>query len=374
MNDPTRDENEYLVADANDSQVMALTLVVFDVARSAVWSYPHDDTTSLLTKSTLAAKVIATVSTGILAVVLYHDHRYARQSSIFLSLFLSITTITEGSRTRGFFLRGSWGMDAKMTTVAGLTLGGVIARAILVVMLELPKDLIQHADEKIEPNATVGFWSRSLLIWANSLMVRGYQRQIKMDDLASLAPEIRSQKLAGSMLRVWGTADKEDKQALTKACFRVLFWPILSAWTASMAFAVLYFGSVFILKATLSLLGAPDRRAVDVQGLIGATVLIHSFNAIVQSRLKEAINHLSVMIRGCLTAIMADKATRLPAAAAKKCALLSLMTADINGITDSLKALFELSTAIPSMAVGLYLLWTVIGYAGFLAMVPVVGK
>lgn len=346
---------------------------MFDIARSVVWSSPQD-ATPLLSKTTLAAKVMATTSSAIWAAVLYYDHRYSRQSSIFLSLLLSITAITEGSRTRSFFLRGSSGMGAGMTTVAGLTLAGVVLRIVLIVLLELPKDLIDHADEKLDPNATVGFWNRSLLLWANSLMIRGYQRQIKMEDLGSLRPEARSQLLVDRMSRAWDAANKEDKHALTKACLRVLFWPILSAVAVQVLFVSVYFGSVFTVWATLNDLRTPDRRAAVAQSLIGANVLIQAINAIAQSRINETINHLSILIRGSLISIMAEKATRLPSSAAKKCALLSLMTADINGIIDSLRQLFPMATAIPSMAIGFYILWSVIGYAAFFAIIAVVCK
>lgn len=348
---------------------------MFEVARNVVWAYP-EDATSLLTKTTLAAKILASLSSAILAAVLYCDHRYARQSSIFLSLFLSITAITEGSRTRSFVLRGtgSSGMDSQMMTIAGLTLAGVVLRIALVVLLELPKDLIQHADENLDPNATVGFWSRSLLLWANSLMLRGYKREIKMDDLPSLGAETKSQLLADRMSRAWDAANKEDKYALTKVCVKVLLRPILSALAVQVAFAAIFFGSVFTIWATLRELGIQDHRVATVQGLIGANVLIQALTAIAQSRIAETVNHLSILIRGSLTSIMTEKAIRLTPAAAKKCAILSLMTADINGIIDSLKPLFQMTTAVPTMAIGFYILWTVVGYAAFFAIIPVARK
>lgn len=265
-------------------------------------------------------------------------------------------------------------MDSEMTTVAGLTLAGVVLRIALIVLLEQPKDLIPHAEEKLDPNAAAGFWSRTLLLWANSLMLRGYRKQIKMDDLASLAAETKAQSLADRMSRAWDAANKEDKNALTKVCFKVMLWPILSAVVAQVVFVSAFFGSVFTVWATLNDLRNADRRSVVVQGLIGANVLIHAINALVQSRINETINHLSIIIRGSLTSIMTEKASRLPSAAAKKCALLSLMTADINGIIDALRQMIPMVTAIPSMAIGFYIMWTIIGYAAFFAIIGVVGK
>lgn len=349
---------------------MALGLVIFDIARSAVWSYPQG-ATSLLTNTTLAAKIMATASSGILAAMLYYDHRYARQSSIFLSVLLSISVVTEGSRTRSFFLRGSSGM-AEMISIAGLTLVGVVLRTVLVVLLELPKDLTQFTDNKLVPNATTGFWSRSLLIWANPIMMRGYKRQITMSDLASLGPDTGSQRLADHMVQVWGAADKTDKHALTKTCLKVLFWPILWACVSTALAQAVFFGSIFVLRATLNQLGASGSNIHAVQGVIGANVLIQAAVSIVDSVMKENQNHLAVMIRGSLTSIMADKVTRLPSAAAKKSALLSLMTADINAIVDPLFDLCLFSVALPMTAVGLYLLWTVIGYASFFTIIGIV--
>lgn len=308
---------------------------------------------------------MSTVSSVMLAIALYYDHCHAPQSSIFLSLFLSLSTITEGARTRSFFLRGN-------STVAGLTLACVLLRAILVVLLELPKDLTQYANEKLVPDATVGFWGRTLLIWANAVMLRGYRARITMNDLASLGPSTRAQNLVAGMGRAWNAADKKSKHALTKTCLRVLFWPICSALVAHMVKSAVGFGSVYVIWTTLNQLEAPDSRAFVAQGVIGANVLIYFVSAAAESSATERINILSVAVRGCMTAIMTDKSARLPSAAAKESALLSLMTSDINGIVGSLSHLYHIVLSIPETAVGFYLLWTVIGYAAFFVIIALV--
>lgn len=317
---------------------------------------------------------MSTVSSGMLAIALYYDHRGALQSSVFLSLFLSLSTITEGARARSFFLRGSSGTTPEMTTVAGLTLACVILKIMLVVLLEFPKDLTQFTDEKLVPDATVGFWGRTLLIWANLFMLRGYRARITMDDLASLGPNTRAQHLGARMEQVWRATDKKSKHALTKTCFRVLFWPSCNAFVAQLVNSALEFGNVYVIWMTLNQLEAPDSRAFVAQGVIGANVLLYFVCAVAESTATEKINILSVAMRTCLTSIMTDKAARLPSVTAKESALLSLMTSDTNGIVDALADLYHIVLSIPALAVGFYLLWTVIGYAAFFVIIALLCK
>lgn len=307
-----------------------------------------------------------------LAVTLCYDHLFAPQSTAFVSLVLTISILTEGTRTRSFFLRD----NPSMTTVAGLSLGCVMLKAILVVLLELPKsvDSAEYRNRDIIPDATVGFWNRIFLVWVNSLFLKGFRSNISMSDLKDLDPATESQLLADKMESTWAAADKTDGYALAKACGSVLRWQLLSAWVPYTLLDALRFVNVFVIQATLDYMQSPDEQPQVARGLIGANVLIYTLTLIMSSSANERKNQLSIRIRGVLTAMMIEKTMHLPTETAKESAALTLMNADITGIIDTLSDMFSLTLIVPELAVAFYCLWRVIGAAFFLTVVPLIRK
>lgn len=78
--------------------------------------------------------------------------------------------------------------------------------------------------------------------------------------------------------------------------------------------------------------------------------------------------------RGVLIAAMADKQLRLQPSEAKKSAITTLMTADIEGIEEALPEVHELWGFILDIAFGVYLLYRFIGLACLTVFGPFICK
>lgn len=83
-----------------------------------------------------------------------------------------------------------------------------------------------------------------------------------------------------------------------------------------------------------------------------------------------SINQLSVRLGGTLTSQMIKKNAKLAVKGATKRALLTHITADVDGIIAAIPEMYEVALSLPALAVGFYFLYTVIGNAFFLPALP----
>lgn len=147
----------------------------------------------------MAAGVLSAVSAAAVGVAVYFDHYYSPQSTIFLSIFLTIAPVLEVSRARSFFLRDG------MQTVAGLSVGCAAAKLAIMFLLEVPKtlDSAEFKDKRIVPDDRTGFWGRVLLPWIGPFFLYGARNRISMDDLAALGPRSSSKHLSSRFDKIW---------------------------------------------------------------------------------------------------------------------------------------------------------------------------
>lgn len=71
---------------------------------------------------------------------------------------------------------------------------------------------------------------------------------------------------------------------------------------------------------------------------------------------------------------MIKKNARLAVRGAKRKALLTHIAADLDGIIAAIPSMYELSLSLPALAAGFYFLYTVVGNAFFLPILPLVCK
>lgn len=174
-------------------------LIVCEIARSILWSLAEDSSSDTLAATSIAASVLSNISNLALGIAMYYDHIYAPQSTSFLSFFLVVSILTETSRTRSFYLREG------MSQVAGLSLGCVVTKLILAILLELPKvlDAPEYKDKQLVPDDTVGFWGRIMVWWANGLFFHGFRNNLTMDELGALDPRASSEALGERFGPIW---------------------------------------------------------------------------------------------------------------------------------------------------------------------------
>lgn len=148
----------------------------------------------------LSAAVMSLLASIAILVILYIAHTYSLQPSAFLSLFLTITAVFDITMTRSYFRRA--GLD----TIGALQIAVVILKAVLVILEEVPKRNQFRTEQLRSSTATEtvsGFWNRAVFGWLNPLMLYGYRKDLKMEDLPNIDDEFISKDLYGRFLPNW---------------------------------------------------------------------------------------------------------------------------------------------------------------------------
>jgi ATP-binding cassette subfamily C (CFTR/MRP) protein 1 len=159
------------------------------------------------TPTAIAAASLSLADVFMLALLLYAEHRYSQRPSTLLSLYLSLTILLDIATARSLFLRPG------LHTIAALSTTAVIAKVSLLVLEEIPKRRLLTAGARadgLSAEATSGLWNRAVFWWLNSTFRRGFRALLRVDDLALVDHELRSQTLYSSLAQRWN----ESKAAL----------------------------------------------------------------------------------------------------------------------------------------------------------------
>lgn len=131
--------------------------------------------------------------------MLYYDHRYAIQSSAFISIYFGITMLLDVAKARSFFLRGG----SRLGSIGSIYVAIAVTKLILVGLAEIPKRYQSTTRKKLGKETTSGFWNRTLFIWLNSTFFFGFGNRLLVDDLPNLAPGFYSEHLSAKFRRYW---------------------------------------------------------------------------------------------------------------------------------------------------------------------------
>lgn len=224
---------------------------------------------SLLSSTTTASSVLATLSTIAIMLTLHWEHFYALRSASLISLSLALSVLGESARARTFYRRPHTGLGQ----VGDLTVALIALKLALIVVEEIPKkwkeDVSRNDAYTLESRS--GVLDRIWMYWINSILVRGFRTTITMKDILNIGPEFRSKDLTRRFDRVWAKTDKTAKHALAYACLKVVWRPFLCALIPRIMYTGSFFSYPFILQAALSYLGDPDPPGHSRGGVIGAT-------------------------------------------------------------------------------------------------------
>lgn len=148
----------------------------------------------------LSAAVMSLVSSFGILVILFIAHTYSLQPSTFLSVFLTLTALFDITMTRSYFRRIGLG------SIGALQISVVVLKFVLVILEELPKRGLLIAEDlrtRAAAETVAGFWNRSVFGWLNSLLIFGYRKELKMENLPSIDEEFNSMQLYDKFWPNW---------------------------------------------------------------------------------------------------------------------------------------------------------------------------
>ncbi|EJP69038.1 ABC multidrug transporter, putative [Beauveria bassiana ARSEF 2860] len=288
--------------------------------------------------------------------------------SALLSLYIITSLVIDVSKSRSYFIRH------ELQALGSLSAAAAATKILITILQEVPKrHLLMDSELRNSTGreATGGFFYRNFFGWLNSIFATGFYTVLKVTDLEELGPELASRSLYPRFLQIWKTDNPDPSSGrLAIACLHTLWWHFLAIPLPRLLFSLLTLAQPFLLRRILDCISNDDAGPYERAGLIAATLLTFATRAIARGSYKHASYRLVTAIRGVLIAAMADKQMRLTHTEAKKSAISTLMTADVEGIEATLPSVHDLWAFFVDIGFGLYFLSRYISLATISIFAP----
>lgn len=320
------------------------------------------------TGTTIPAASVDLVGAAALGAIVFLEHRHALRGSAFLGAYLLFAMIIDAIRSRSFYARHG------METLGLLAAFSAVARLCLLGLEEMPKTkwfIGQEQRETLSGEATSGYWSRSLFLHLNPMFATGFRTALGLQDLTELSAEYTSKTLYPKIKQAWYGSKLKRKHALIFTLlksFKGMFLLILIPRLVETAFS---YAQPFILLQVMRLVGKEPRETLQERIVLVFATFV-TFIGLAMSRTASAHlkNAMVTCARGALVSLLLDKNLDLPQSEANKGAVLTLLSADIEGIAAGLPVVVELVVTLFESGLGIYLLQGFVGSAAYFILVP----
>ncbi|KAK2594831.1 hypothetical protein QQS21_007459 [Conoideocrella luteorostrata] len=337
-------------------------LLGVEIASLVLWSIVPTYRSSV----SLAASSLSCVSTFCIVAVVNLDHRQSLQSSTFVSVYLSLTTLLDIVKARSYFFRS--GLQA----MGGLSSAAATIKFLLLILEEIPKRT-QIRDSalrnSVSKESVSGFWNRAMFLWLNETLLLGFRDIIHVSSLGQLGREFSAKQLSDKFRPVW-TKYQRSSHSLIQSCFLTLMWPFIAVVFPRLLYIAFSFSQPFLLHRIVSFIGEENPSTSVRNGLIGATVLIYLGQAIT----KASYNHMNyrfiTFLRGILVSEILKKTLAIDQHDAKEFTAATLMSTDVEGIAAGLPQFHDIWASLIEFTLGLYFLTTIVGPAAVLIILP----
>ncbi|OAA43529.1 ABC transporter [Beauveria brongniartii RCEF 3172] len=320
------------------------------------------------TDTTSAASSLDLLASLGLCAVLYIEHRHAIRSSAFLALYLGICLLLEAAESRSYFLRD-------LAPLGGITTAMAATRLALLIIEEIPKQhlIIDPEIKKLSSGeATSGFWGRTFFFFLGPMFHVGYHGILKTEGLMSLGIEFSSARLFAGLSKRWQSSNQPRRHSLFLACCWEWKGALCAVLIPRLILTGLTFSQPFSIQKVVEAIGDESIGDDKSGGLVGAVALTFAGSALCRAVSKHMTIRLLTRVRGGLLSVLLDKNMRLKLTDARQNAIVTLMSADFDGIADGLPACVEIPFTFLETGLGMFLLTRFVQQSSFVIIFPLI--
>ncbi|CEJ89530.1 hypothetical protein VHEMI05371 [[Torrubiella] hemipterigena] len=317
--------------------------------------------------ASLAAVVLKCFAATGVAFVLFAEHRRSPRSSALIGLYLFIAILLDIVKARSYYRRPG------LSSLGIVTIISAVSKMVLLVLEEMSKKSLLKSEKlqsELGPECAGGLFNRTLFIWLNRTLFAGFKAIIDVDDLPDLAPKFGSQALHRKFQENWQSEKKTSKYCLAITCAKLLIKPSIAIIFPRLCFAAFKFSQPLLLQSIVNAVGQEDHSDDVTNGLITATILLYLGLAVSNAYYNHVMYRSVTLTRGHVVSSILAKTTRLNQSEAKRSAAVTLMSTDMDGIQSGIVLFHEIWASIIELAIGIYLLATLVGKASFLVVIP----
>lgn len=140
-------------------------------------------------------------------VLVWIEHYKLMQPSFTVSFYIIASMFLDAARARSFSMRPG------LEVASGLMASVAALKFALAILLEVPKQLTPELEtKKVVQELTGGLVNRSFMAWINTLLLVGFRRNLRLEDLDALDETYLARHLDQEFTKLW---DKGKSPATT---------------------------------------------------------------------------------------------------------------------------------------------------------------
>ncbi|KAM7193332.1 ABC transporter [Rhypophila sp. PSN 637] len=328
-----------------------------------------------------AAILVAIVSLGGLSLL---EHSTSPRPALLIQGYLSLTLLFDAARLRTRWRLASLGPRAEagaaemwqeLVIIGALQTASFVLKLALLIFESLPKDqyLLPTIDgvPPYSPEEKAGLFSRSLLLWLNTLFLKGYRHKLEVDDLFRIDSALGSEQLTEKVKFAWEETGVKRRRRLAISLARAFWKQLVVIQLPRLALVGFAIAQPFLVQSALRYVKNHANLPVEFgYGLVGAFGLVYVGIAISTLWYQHLTFRLLTMVRGSLIGMIFKHSLRLPASeGAGSANAVSLMSTDMERIQQTLEWVLNVGPAAVQVGLGL---WILSLYMGAVSVAPLV--
>ena len=348
-------------------QVLYAIYGVIQVALLALWAKP----TATRTRASIVNAVVRLLGAGALGVLSFAEHQRTLRPSLILNVWLFITLLFDIAQTRTLWLQGY------QPAIAAVATASVVVKTILVVVEAIEKRNILRAKWKgAPPWELAGFYNKSFFLWLNPLFLKGYRSTLEVEELYTLDKHLTSEYLYPRVKTAWEDVSTRFPHKLLLLYWDRFKWDFLCAVPPRLAYTGFTFCQPFLISRTVDFSSQPiDQASKNVgYGLIGAYFVVYVGIAVSMAQYQHWAYRSITMARGGLISMLFAKTSLLKSSDVDPSSSITLMSADVERITNGWQTMHEIWASVIEIAIAVYLLERQLGAACAIPIAIAIGE
>ncbi|KAM3445312.1 hypothetical protein NHJ13734_000650 [Beauveria thailandica] len=248
-------------------------------------------------------------------------------------------------------------------------------RLTLLIIEEIPKQhlIIDPEIWKLSSGeATSGFWSRTFFFLLGPIFYLGYDGVLKTEGLMSLGIEFSSARLFAGLSKRCKSFNQSRRHSLLLACCWEWKGALCAVLIPRVILSVLTFSQPISIQKVVEAIEDESIGNDESGRLVAAVTLTFAGSALCRAVSKHMTIRLLTRVRGGLLSVLLDKNMKLRLSDARKNAIVTLMSADFDGIANGLPSCVEIPITFLETGLGMFLLTRFVQQSSFVIIFPLI--